>query len=54
MTTGRQRNRYSRRLSQFDKYFPQYKNLTDKLISAGKVYAEKNNINVKWDVKTSP
>ena len=37
-----------------NKYFPGYKDLTDKLVSTGKIYAEKNKINVKWDVKTSP
>ena len=37
-----------------DNYYSRYIELNDKLISDGKVYAEKHNINVKWDVKPSP
>ncbi len=37
-----------------DKYSAHYKELYDRLISEGKIYAAKNNIQVKWDVKPSP
>lgn len=33
-----------------DKYYLQYKELEAKLISIGKIYAEKNNIKVNWGV----
>ncbi len=34
-----------------DKYFPRFKELYDKLIGAGKVYAAKHNIKVNWQDK---
>lgn len=37
-----------------NKYYPNFETLTNKLTEAGKPYAAKNNINVKWDVQTSP
>lgn len=36
------------------KYYPNFEVLSNKLTDAGKPYAAKNNINVKWDVQTSP
>ena len=36
-----------------EKYYNGYLEKFDKLIAAGKIYAEKNNIKVNWDVKTS-
>jgi hypothetical protein len=36
------------------KYQPGFIVLKDKLTVAGKVYAQKNNINVRWDVSTTP
>jgi len=41
-------------LSIEQKYFPKFAELYDKLEAAGKVYAAKNNINVRWDIQTSP
>jgi len=37
-----------------DKYYPAYEELFEKLTTAGKAFAEKHAINVKWDVRTSP
>lgn len=37
-----------------DKYSAKHQLLHEKLIAIGKVYAKKNNINVMWDVQTSP
>jgi len=37
-----------------DKYYSGYIELMDKLIDAGKPFAEKHNIKVNWDVRTSP
>lgn len=37
-----------------DKYFLKYTELYDNLIKEGKSYAQKNNINVNWDIHTSP
>ena len=36
------------------KYFPGFEELFNKLTAAGKLYAEKNNIKVNWDIHTSP
>jgi len=36
------------------KYFSKFAELYDKLTAAGKSYAKKNNINVNWDIHTSP
>jgi len=37
-----------------DKDYPGFANLFDKMTAAGKLYAKKHNINVQWDVQTSP
>lgn len=37
-----------------DKYYPGFANLFDKVTAAGKLYAKKHNINVQWDIQTSP
>ena len=37
-----------------DKYYPGFATLFDKMTAAGKLYAKKHNINVQWDVQTSP
>ena len=37
-----------------DKYYPGFANLFDKVTTAGKLYAKKHNINVQWDIQTSP
>jgi len=37
-----------------DKYYAGYAELLNKLIAAGKSFAEKHNIPVNWDVHTSP
>lgn len=37
-----------------DRYYPRFIELYNKVADAGKPYAEKNNINVNWDVRTSP
>lgn len=37
-----------------EKYSSKFGALFDKLTTAGKQYAEKNNIKVNWDVRTSP
>ena len=37
-----------------EKYGMKFGALHEKLISFGKVYAQKNNINVQWDIRTSP
>lgn len=37
-----------------EKYYGRFIEIYDRLIEAGKVYAEKNNIKVKWNAKTSP
>ena len=37
-----------------DKYYPEFANLFDKVTAAGKVYAKKHDINVQWDIQTSP
>lgn len=36
------------------KYYPGFETLFQKLENEGKAYAAKNNINVKWDIQTSP
>lgn len=36
------------------KYFSTFQSLFTKLEDAGKDYAKKNNINVQWDIQTSP
>ena len=36
------------------KYYPGFETLFVKLENEGKTYAAKNNINVKWDIQTSP
>jgi hypothetical protein len=38
----------------YEKYFPKFSELHDNLTKEGKSYAQKNNINVNWDVHTSP
>ena len=37
-----------------DKYYQGFSELFDKVTAAGKLYAKKHNINVQWDVQTSP
>ena len=37
-----------------DKYYQGFANLFDKVTAAGKVYAKKHDINVQWDIQTSP
>jgi hypothetical protein len=37
-----------------DKYYQGFADRFDKVIAAGKVYAKKHNINVQWDIQTSP
>ena len=37
-----------------DKYYPGFAILFDKMTAAGKLYAKKHDINVQWDVQTSP
>jgi hypothetical protein len=37
-----------------DKYYPGFATLFDKMTAAGKLYAKKHNINVQWDIQTSP
>ncbi len=37
-----------------DKYYPGFESLFDKMTAAGKLYAKKHNINVQWDIQTSP
>lgn len=37
-----------------DKNLKGYQERTDALLAAGKPFAERHGINVKWDVKTSP
>jgi hypothetical protein len=37
-----------------EKYYPGFANLFDKVTTAGKLYAKKHNINVQWDIQTSP
>ena len=37
-----------------DKYYPGFSELFDKMTEAGKIYAKKHNLNVQWDVQTSP
>ena len=37
-----------------DKYYQGFANLFDKVTAAGKEYAKKHNLNVQWDVRTSP
>ncbi len=38
----------------YNKYFPKFSELYDNLTKEGKTYAQKNNINVNWDIHTSP
>jgi hypothetical protein len=37
-----------------DKYAAGFETLYNKLIAAGKLYAGKHKINVRWDVRTRP
>ena len=37
-----------------EKYLAKHEELHSKLIALGKVYAKKHNINVMWDIQTSP
>lgn len=37
-----------------DKYYPGFAERFDKVTAAGKLYAKEHNINVQWDVQTSP
>lgn len=37
-----------------EKYYPTFEELHNKLTAAGKPYAAKHNINVQWDISTSP
>jgi hypothetical protein len=37
-----------------DKYLKGYQERTDALLTAGRPFAERHGINVKWDVRTSP
>lgn len=37
-----------------DNYYPGFASLFDKMTAAGKLYAKKHNINVQWDIQTSP
>lgn len=43
---------YSQSIS--DKYYPTFVQLHEKLTAAGKVFADKHNIKVNWDIRTSP
>jgi hypothetical protein len=38
----------------YDKHFQKFAELYDNLMKEGKSYAQKNNINVNWDIHTSP
>lgn len=38
----------------YDKYFLKFSELHDNLTKEGKSYAQKNNLNVTWDIQTSP
>jgi len=38
----------------YDKYFQKFSELYDNLMKEGKSYAQKNNINVNWDIHTTP
>ena len=38
----------------YDKYYPGFEELFNKLIAVAKPYTEKHNIKVNWDVSTSP
>ncbi len=37
-----------------DKSYPGFASLFDKMTAAGKAHAKKHNINVQWDIQTSP
>lgn len=37
-----------------DKYYPGFVQLHERLTTAGKAFASKNNISVNWDIRTSP